>query len=48
MVPAAVCDDDELRPVAERVQIICKTLDVAVIQRGIDLVEHTERCGAYL
>ena len=34
--------------VAERMQIICEAFDISVVQRGIDLVEHTERCGAYL
>ena len=45
---AAVGDDDELGLVAERVQIICEAFDISVVQCGVDLVEHTERCGAYL
>ena len=42
---AAVGDDDELGLVAEGMEVAGEALDVAVVQRGVDLVEHAERRG---
>src|SRR5207237_8660864 len=44
---AVVRDDDELRAVGELAQRLREPADVALVERGIDLIEHAERRGLY-
>src|SRR5439155_3792478 len=45
--PAVVRDDDELRTVRQLAQRLREPSDIPLVERGIDLVEDTERRGLH-